>query len=298
MTRRPWPASRTSGRLRTRSRPGQAGLGRDPGQLVRADLGPGEPVARLHGRSRSGVPQPDPFASQLPAGRLHLDQRPAGRREQLGHPAQQRRRVAPDADVPVREQHDRPAAGPRHPAEHVPQQRQRARRPGDTDGVRGDVDAERGHAALGQRHRQPPGSRPHVKRRPAAPVDERGVPRPQPPPVVGPQRRDAPVRVLDLGLRTSARPPGERLAVQCADHTEFPQRRESQSSTQPVFTAPVDPAGRTAASSPFRHRPYGLVTISCCSLTAAWPAELPCISSTRQVSPGPPIGWRHDWQPA
>jgi hypothetical protein len=106
----------------------------------------------------AGVPEPDPFPSQLPTGRLHLDQRPAVRREQFGHPVQQRRRVAADADAPVSEQHEHPAAGSRHPGEHVPQERERAGRPGDAHGVRRDVDAEGGHAAFGQRHGEPPGS--------------------------------------------------------------------------------------------------------------------------------------------
>jgi hypothetical protein len=104
------------------------------------------------------VPEPDPFPAQLTAGRLHLDQRLAVRREQFGHPAQQRRRIAADADAPVGEQHEHPAAGSRDPGEHVPQERERAGRPGDPHGVRRDVDAERGHAALGQRHGQPPRS--------------------------------------------------------------------------------------------------------------------------------------------
>jgi hypothetical protein len=67
------------------------------------------------------VAQPDLLAAERRAGRLEFDQRPALRREQFGHPAEQGRRVAADSDVPVRQQHRGPAAGPRYAVEDVAQ---------------------------------------------------------------------------------------------------------------------------------------------------------------------------------
>src|SRR5215470_10787357 len=69
----------------------QACLHAQLGDLVRTHVSPGEPRAGL-----LAVPQPDLFTAQRGTRRLDLDDRLAERGEQLGHPAQQRDRVAAD----------------------------------------------------------------------------------------------------------------------------------------------------------------------------------------------------------
>jgi hypothetical protein len=187
------------------------------------------------------VPEPDPFAPQLGARRLHLDERLAERGEQLGGAAQQRGRIAADADVPVGEQDGHPSAGPRHPAEHVAQQRERAGRLGHAHGMRGDVDAKRGDAALGQGHGEPPRPGSHIECRADAPRDKRVVSRTQAQPVAHSQRRRGAVRVLDLGLRV----PGEGLLVEYADHAGPPEKRK------PIKDAnQFSPASRSVGARP------------------------------------------------
>jgi len=165
------------------------------------------------------VAQPDLLLAERRAGWLELDDGAALRREQLGDPAEQGGRVAADPDVPVRQQHRGPAAGAGYPVEHVAQHDQRARGPGQVDGVRRDVDAQGGDAAFGQRDGQPAGTRADVQRGALAPVQDRLVAGALVQPAVHRQRLAAPVDVLDL----RPRPAGQRVLVQFTDHaTSYP----------------------------------------------------------------------------
>jgi hypothetical protein len=162
------------------------------------------------------VAQPDLLAAQRRAGGLQLDDGAALRREQFGHPAEQGGRVAADPDVPVREQHRGPAAGARHTVEHVAQHDQRARGPGQVHGVRRDVDAQGGDAALGQGDGQPARSRTDIERGALAPVQDRFVAGAFAQPAVHRQRLAAAVGVLDL----RPGPAGQRVLVEFPDHAD------------------------------------------------------------------------------
>ena len=147
-------------------------------------------------------------------------------------------------------------------------------RPGDADGVRRDVDAERGHAALGQRDGEPPGPDPtssvgplHRSMSEASPGRAAASRRPQ--------RRDAPVRVLDLGLRGWPGP----SAGACPRSTPITQSSPSEETlVRYANQCQPGPSDRwpDRQPSPFRHRPYGVVTISSCLPTVSSLAELPC----------------------
>lgn len=191
------------------------------------------------------MPEPDPFAPQFGAWRLYFDERLAKRGEQFGGAAKQRGRIAADADVPVSEQHGHPSAGPRNPAEHVAQQRERAGRLSHAHGMRRDINAKRRDAALGKGDGEPPGPGSHVKCRADAPLDKRGVSRTQAQPVAHSQRRPAAVRVLDLGLRM----PGEGLLVEYADHAGPPEEEKADQGHESVFTRCPLAWGPTGASS-------------------------------------------------
>ena len=187
----------------------EAGVTRHLRDVIRADVGPGEP-----GASRPGMTEPDLLAAQRRSRCLEFDDGAALRCEQFGHPAEQRRRIAADPDVPVREQHRGPPAGPRHAVEHVAQHHQRPRGTGHVDGVRRDVDAEGRDAALGQGHGQPARARADVQRRPVAAVQDRLVAGTFPQPAIDGERLAAAVGVLDL----RPRPAGQRVLVKFADH--------------------------------------------------------------------------------
>jgi MoxR-like ATPase len=187
----------------------QARAPRDLGDLIRSDVGPREPRADLARRA-----EPDEFSAQLRARWLDLDQCPAKRPEQFGHPAKQGHRVSADPDVPVGEQHGHPASSARHVLEDIARQRQCPRGARDGDGVRRDVDAEGRDAALGQGDGQPPWAGPDVERRAGAASHERGIARVGPQPVRYWQRRPGTVDVLDLRCL----PPGECVLIEFADH--------------------------------------------------------------------------------
>ncbi len=188
---------------------GQPGAEAELADLVGSDPRPGEP-----GTALARVAQPDHVRGQRCTRRLHLDQRLPERLQQLGHPAEQGIRVPADADVAVREQDPRPPPGPRDRGEHVPVQRERSAGPGQLHGRRRDVDAEGGHAPLGQRHGEPPGARPHVQRVPLAAVQDRGVAGDDVQPVIDPQRDPAAVRVLDFRPREASK----SVFVQLTEH--------------------------------------------------------------------------------
>jgi len=160
------------------------------------------------------VAQPDLLLAERRAGRLEFDDGAALRGEQFGHPAEQGRRVAADADVPVREQHRGPAAGAGDPAEHVAQHDQRAGGPGHVHRVRRDVDAEGGDAPFGQSDGEAARSGADVQRRALAVVEDRFVAGALVQPAVHPERLAAAVGVLDL----RPGPAGQRVLVKFPDH--------------------------------------------------------------------------------
>jgi hypothetical protein len=154
--------------------------------------------------------------AQRRPGRLKLDQGVALRGQQFRGPAEQRRRIAADPDVPVREQHRHPAAGARDAAEHVALHHQRPRGAGQVNGVGRDVDTQRGDAALGQRHGEPARARADVKRRPLAAIEDRLVGQADTQPALHGKRHAAAVGVLDL----RAQPAGQRVLVEFPDHAD------------------------------------------------------------------------------
>jgi hypothetical protein len=211
------------------------------------------------------VAQPDLLTAERRTGRLEFDQGAALWREQFGDPAEQGRRVAADPDVPVREQHRGPPAGPRNAAEHVAQHDQRARGPGQVHGVRRDVDAEGGDASFGQGDGQAARSRADVERRARTAIEDRFVAGAFAQPAVDRERLAAAVGVLDL----RPGPAGQRVLVKFPDHADsFPKTlddREAGKALDPrSLDHPVGPGGakhpsviaqaesRRAGSAPIR----------------------------------------------
>jgi len=158
--------------------------------------------------------EPHVLAAERRPRRLELNQGASPRREQFSGPAQQRRRIAADPDVPVREQDRHPAAGAGDAAEYVPQHHERAGGTGQVDGVGRDVDAQRGDTALGQGHGESAWPRADVEGRALAAVEDGLVARADPQPAVHGKRHAPAVGVLDL----RAHPAGQRVLVQFPDH--------------------------------------------------------------------------------
>ena len=97
--------------------------------------------------------------------RFEFDESAARRCEQLRHPAQQRDRVAADADVAVDQQHGVPAALPWNVGENAAVQGNATRGPGQRDRIWGDVDPERGVTTCRERDSEPTRAAPDIKRR-------------------------------------------------------------------------------------------------------------------------------------
>ena len=204
---------------------------------------------------RNGCADPLAVAQRRPArslgpvpGRGELDDHAAARVEQLAQPAQQRDRVAADADVAVGEQRGAPAALARQRREDVAAQRRRPRAYGLADGL-----AAR-RRCRGRRGRA----------RPSASVSRPG---PQPTSSVGPTQQ-----------RRAAR--GPRASAACVQSLEAQQ----PSRVEPYGSSPAAPPPRPRAKLADRgarrlrrprRRPRAGVDVAQASRSCATPRPAP-----------------------